>query len=146
VYWQGSGADFCDGKYSRAHVWRFDGGVEVPASASPAVVKVPYSEPNAIDPEEAFVAALSSCHMLGFLYEAARRGFEVLEYQDDAYGELTKNEQRVPWISEVVLAPRILFREGAKPSEAELTRLHEAAHHACFIANSVKTVVTVRER
>jgi organic hydroperoxide reductase OsmC/OhrA len=145
VVWRDSGPSFEKGQYSRAHTWRFDGGIEVPASASPSVVKPPYSEPQAVDPEEAFVAAIASCHMLTFLYEASRRGFVVSEYSDQAEGTMTKNEARIPWVSDVVLSPRIVFEPGKEPTPGELRALHEAAHHGCFIANSVKTNITVRE-
>lgn len=133
---------FREGKYSRAHSWTFDGGVTVPASPSPAVVRPPHSDPAAVDPEEAFVASLSSCHMLTFLYQAHRRGFEVLRYEDHARGTLTKNERGVPWVSRVVLRPRIEYGARA-PSAEEEAELHELAHEGCFIANSVRTDVVV---
>ena len=136
-------ADFAHGRYSREHVWEFDGGARILASASPSVVRAPYSNPAGVDPEEAFVAAIASCHMLTFLYLASRRGFEVVRYDDDAIGEMTKNEAGVPWVSGVTLAPRIEFRGSRVPTPAELHALHEQAHHECFISNSVKTKISL---
>jgi organic hydroperoxide reductase OsmC/OhrA len=118
----------------------------VPASSSPTVVPLPYSNPAHLDPEEAFVASLSSCHLLTFLHLAYRQGFEVTSYEDDAVGLMTKNEQGVPWISVVTLRPLVRYREGAQPDAEQESRLHEAAHHGCFIANSVKTAITVSAR
>jgi organic hydroperoxide reductase OsmC/OhrA len=144
IGWRSDGGDFVHGKYSREHTWSFDGGAAVPASSSPSVVRPPYSNPAAVDPEEAFVAALSSCHMLTFLYLAAQRGFDVLSYDDDALGETTKNERGVPWVSAVVLSPRVQYRGDRTPTPTETRELHEQAHLGCFIANSVKTNVSVR--
>ncbi len=135
--------DFKSGRYSREHTWRFDGGVVVPASASPSVVRVPLSNPANVDPEEAFVAAIASCHLLSFLYVAAKRGVLVERYEDDAVGVLTKNERGVAWVSAVTLTPRIVYA-GDVPSFELEQELHEAAHHECFIANSVKTEITTR--
>ena len=122
-------------------MWQFDGGVEVRASSSPHVVRVPFSDPNAVDPEEAFVASLSSCHLLVFLSIAARRGYVVDEYVDDAVGRMEKNEHGKMWISHVMLRPKITFSGAAVPSSDELREMHDEAHHECFIANSVKTLV-----
>jgi organic hydroperoxide reductase OsmC/OhrA len=144
IRWRCAGAGFREGKYSREHTWSFDGGLTVPASPSPSVVRAPYSNPANVDPEEAFVAAISSCHMLTFLYLAQQRGHDVVSYEDDAVGVMTKNERRVSWISSVVLAPRIVYGGDNRPSPAEIARLHEDAHHQCFIANSVKTEITVK--
>jgi organic hydroperoxide reductase OsmC/OhrA len=107
-----------------------------------SAVKVPYSNPANVDPEEAFVASISSCHMLTFLYVAARQGIEVTSYEDEAVGVLTKNERGIPWVSSVVLKPRIVYA-GAAPSADVLAQLHQKAHEGCFIANSVKTEITV---
>ncbi|HEY8943957.1 MAG TPA: OsmC family protein [Polyangiaceae bacterium] len=144
ISWKLSGDDFTNGKYSREHTWHFDGGTTIPASASPSVVREPYSNPVNVDPEEAFVAAISSCHMLTFLYYAAREGFKVNRYEDDAVGTMTKNEARVPWVSDVELAPVIEYDPAAQPSPEQERRLHHLAHEHCFIANSVKTNITVR--
>lgn len=142
VRWLNAGPDFLRGKFSREHSWSFDGGVTVPASASPEVVRAPYSNPAAVDPEEAFVAALASCHMLSFVWLASRRGIEVASYEDTAVGTLARNEQGARWISSVVLHPVVAYT-GAQPSAADESALHEAAHRECFIANSVRTSVTV---
>src|SRR5712691_7188478 len=107
VRWKLEGDGFLKGRYSREHTWTFDGGLTVPASPSPGVVPVPWSNPANVDPEEAYVAAISSCHMLTFLYVAYRAGFEVESYEDEAVGVMTKNDKGVPWISAVTLKPRI---------------------------------------
>lgn len=143
VYWQRDGATFTDNKFSRAHVWRFDGGIEVPASASPSVVRPPYSRLEAVDPEEAFVAALSSCHMLTFLFLAAREGLVVDSYRDEAVGTMTRNAKGKLFVSSVVLRPAITFSGSKRPGAADLERLHHVAHEECFIANSVLTDVKV---
>src|SRR3954471_6257684 len=107
IEWQSpaAAADFVKGKYTREHTWAFDGGVRVPASSSPSVVPVPWSNPANVDPEEAYVASISSCHMLTFLYVAAKTGFAVASYRDEALGVMTKNERGVPWVAKVTLAP-----------------------------------------
>ncbi|HET6336529.1 MAG TPA: OsmC family protein [Polyangiales bacterium] len=143
IRWQQSEGNFREGTYSRKHTWSFDGGLSLPASSSPQVVKVPYSDPAGVDPEEAFVAAISSCHMLTFIYLAQKRGFEIESYEDDAVGKLSKNEQRVSWVSSVVLSPRILYRGERVPTREELQKLHDDSHHECFIAQSVKTDIRV---
>ena len=107
IRWRHDGNDFGRGKYSRAHTWTFDGGVEVPASASPHVVPAPMSDAHGVEPEEAFVAAISSCHMLTFLHVARLAGFAIAAYADDAVGTMTKNEHGKSWVSKVVLTPRI---------------------------------------
>ena len=143
VSWSFSGEDFSKGKFSRAHIWTFDGGLTVAASAAPNVVPAPYSVAANVDPEEAFVASLASCHMLTFLFVAYRKGFTVTQYQDTAIGHMTKNEEGNLWVDEVVLSPQITYGER-KPSYEEETQLHDGAHHHCFIANSVKTKITVK--
>jgi organic hydroperoxide reductase OsmC/OhrA len=144
VTWKrGSGETFTDGKFSRAHQWSFDGGVTVPASSSPLSVRLPFSKADAVDPEEALVAALSSCHMLTFLYLAHRQGFVVDAYDDDAVGVMTKNERGKLFISRVALRPRIAFSGAKQPSAAELAELHHHSHEECYIANSVLTEVVV---
>jgi organic hydroperoxide reductase OsmC/OhrA len=144
VSWKrGSGEAFTDGKFSRAHQWAFDGGVTVPASSSPLSVKVPLSRADAVDPEEALVAALSSCHMLTFLYLAYRQGFVVDAYDDDSLGIMTKNERGKLYVSKVTLRPHIAFSGAKQPSAAELAQLHHHAHEECYIANSVLTEVVV---
>ena len=133
-------AKFTDGRYTRAHVWRFDGGVEVPASSSPHVVPLPYSRAENVDPEEAYVAALSSCHMLTFLYLAAKKGFVVDQYQDEAAGLLEKNSKGQLFVSKVTLNPTVSY-VGPVPEREATAALHHQAHAECFIANSVLTVV-----
>ena len=143
VSWKRGEAVFSDGKYSRAHQWSFDGGVTVPASSSPLSVRLPYSRADAVDPEEAFVAAVSSCHMLTFIYLAQKRGFVIDSYDDDAVGVMTKNERGKLFVSKVTLRPRIAFSGAKQPSAAELAQLHHHAHEECYIANSVLTEVVV---
>ena len=143
VVWERSeGAAFKDNRYSRAHRWEFDGGAVVPASSSPAVVPLPLSDPAGVDPEEAFVASLSSCHMLWLLFFAAKGGFVVDSYRDAAEGHMEKTADGSMWMARVVLRPELRF-SGAAPDAATLAEMHDKAHHACFIANSVKTIVTV---
>ena len=143
VGWELSGEDFRAGRYSRVHTWKFDGGLQLPASPSPQIVREPYSSPAAVDPEEAFVAAIASCHLLTFLHLASRRGVVVTRYVDQAVGSMTKNERGVPWVSQVALRPRIEYGEGTKPTAELEAELHHAAHEQCFIANSVKTAIIV---
>ncbi len=143
IRWKYSGTDFAKGKYSREHVWEFDGGISVAASPSPAVVPVPYSKPANVDPEEAFVAAISSCHMLTYLYVASRAGFFIESYTDEAVGVMTKNERGIPWVSKVTLHPRIEYGGTTSPTSDEERCLHHEAHEQCYIANSIKTEVVV---
>jgi organic hydroperoxide reductase OsmC/OhrA len=143
ILWERGDAPFIDNRYSRAHHWRFDGGVDVLASSSPHVVRLPFSDPAGIDPEESFIAALSSCHMLSFLYLAAKDRWTVDSYHDDAEGILEKNDQGRMAITRVVLRPRIEFSRSNVPDDATIEALHHAAHDTCYIANSVKTIVTV---
>ena len=131
---------FTDNRYSRGHQWTFDGGVTFRASSSPHVVPR-FSDPAGVDPEEAFVASLSSCHMLSFLYVAAKRGFVVDSYSDTATGEMGKNATSGSFVAKVVLHPRVVFSGAKGPTEAEHNDMHHAAHEGCFIANSVITDV-----
>lgn len=137
---------FTDNKYSRAHVWSFDGGIDVEASAAPGHVPPATAKPDAVDPEEAFVAALSSCHMLFFLYHAARFGAVVDRYEDLAEGLLEKTASGKSWISKVTLTPQVTWGGGKVPSTEELATLHHKAHEDCYIANSVKSEVVVVAR
>jgi len=139
-----SGATFTDQRYSRGHTWTFDGGITVPGSSSPHSVKLPYSVAEAVDPEEAFVAALSSCHMLTFLYVAAKQGYLIDAYADEAVGVMSKNEHGRMWVSKVTLAPAITFSGEKRPTEAQFDTLHHLAHDECYIANSVKSEVVVQ--
>ena len=143
ISWKRTNPDFLKGKYSREHTWTFDGGLTVPASSSPSVVPVPYSNPASVDPEEAFVASISSCHMLTYVFLAGRQGFQVDSYEDNAIGVLTKNEKGVPWISTVTLHPKISYSGNTLPTPQDEQRLHHLAHEQCYIANSVKTEVKV---
>jgi len=135
--------DFVDNKYSRAHTWSFDGGVEVSASSSPHVVPTPYSVEANVDPEEAFVAALSSCHMLWFLYLAAEKKCIVNSYSDKAVGLMAKNSEGKLAMTEVTLRPIVTFGGDSEPSKEQVSELHHIAHEKCFIANSVKTNIKV---
>ena len=143
VRWSRTGeGDFAKGRYSRAHEWAFDGGAVVPASASPDNVPPGTADAAGVDPEEAFVASLSSCHMLFFLDFARRAGFAVDAYVDEAEGVLEKRADGKMWMSRVSLRPRVTWG-GDPPDAAALADLHHKAHEACFIANSVTTKVTV---
>ena len=138
-----SEGDFAKGQYSRAHQWAFDGGALVPASASPHVVPAPWSNPAGVDPEEAFIASLSSCHMLFVLDFARRAGFVVDSYEDRAEGVMEKNAEGRIAITRVILHPMIVWGGGTRPDAAAIAELHHKAHEACFIANSVTTEVTI---
>ena len=144
IKWQRTGPDFLKGKYSREHTWTFDGGVVVPASPSLSVVPEPWSNPAHVDPEEAFVAAISSCHMLTFLFLAAKQGFQIDSYEDESVGAMTKNEKGIPWVSSVTLNPKIVYSGEKRPAAADEKHLHHLAHEQCFIANSVKTEIVVK--
>jgi organic hydroperoxide reductase OsmC/OhrA len=143
VAWTRGGAVFSDNRYSRAHEWSFDGGIKVRASASPAVVPLPYSAADAVDPEEALVAAASSCHMLWFLFLAAQDAFVVDEYVDDAFAVIEKGAEGKLLIPRITLRPRIRFSGAKLPSTEQIQALHHAAHDRCFIANSLKSEVVV---
>jgi organic hydroperoxide reductase OsmC/OhrA len=136
------GEDFAKGRYSRAHEIRFDGGISLVGSASPSVVPLPFSREDAVDPEEMLVAALSNCHMLTFLDLARRAGFVIDSYVDEAVGTMERIAPQRMAITKVTLRPKIAYA-GASPDKAKLDELHHQAHELCFIANSVKTEVTV---
>jgi organic hydroperoxide reductase OsmC/OhrA len=142
IAWQRGAQSFADQRYSRAHTWRFDGGLQVPASSSPLSVKVPMSDPANVDPEEALVAATSSCHMLWFLSIAASAGFVVNDYRDDPVGEMHKNDKGKLAMTRIVLRPAIVF-EGRQPSSSEIDALHHRAHEECNIANSIKADIII---
>jgi organic hydroperoxide reductase OsmC/OhrA len=146
ILWSRGDQLFTDRRYSRAHHIRFDGGVDLPGSSSPQVVPLPFSDAAAVDPEELFVASLSSCHMLWFLDLACRAGWCVDAYDDDALGTMAKDAQGRLALTEVVLRPAVAFAGEHRPDAAEVARLHHAAHEACFIANSVRTDVRVEPR
>ncbi len=132
---------FTDNKYSRGHNWQFDGGITVPASSSPYVVPLPYSVEASVDPEEAFVAALSSCHMLFFLSIAAKQKFVVERYTDNAIGIMEKDHTGKIAMTRVTLRPNVIFSGPQRPTLTQLEQLHHQSHEQCFIANSVKTEV-----
>ena len=140
--WKRESADFGYQNYNRDHDWKFDGGARVRASAAPAYL----GNPQYVDPEEAFVASLSSCHMLTFLAVACRKRLVVDSYEDEAVGWLEKDSSGGLAITRVTLRPLIRFGGDKAPSAEELAQMHDQAHHACFIANSVKTEVTVEPR
>jgi organic hydroperoxide reductase OsmC/OhrA len=145
VWTRPTGAVFKDNKYSRAHEWRFDGGAVVPASSSPSVVPLPLSNAAGVDPEEALVASLSSCHMLFFLAYAAKAGFVIDRYEDEAQGEMGKNAAGKMAMLKVRLRPRIAWVEKT-PSASELGALHHRSHESCYIANSVTSEIVIEPR
>jgi organic hydroperoxide reductase OsmC/OhrA len=141
VAWERADHVFTDNRYSRAHAWTFDGGATVRASSSPCAVRPPFSDVSAVDPEEAFVASLASCHMLWFLSIAAGRGFRVDSYVDDAVGVMGKNADGRTAMTRVTLRPRAVFSGDKQPAPEEIEAMHHEAHEECFIASSVKTEV-----
>jgi organic hydroperoxide reductase OsmC/OhrA len=141
IRWQRDGADFVDKRYSRAHTWSFDGGLTVPGSSSPHVVPLPMSNASAVDPEEAYVAALSSCHMLWFLDIASRAGFCVDSYEDASDGRMGRNAAGKLVVEVVTLRPRTRFAGARVPDAAALAALHHEAHEECFLANSVRSEI-----
>ncbi|MEO8621962.1 MAG: OsmC family protein [bacterium] len=143
VHWEHAGGPFIKRQYSRAHQWTFDGGIKVPASSSPAIVPPPFGDPTAVDPEEAFVAAIASCHMLTFLWLAAAENVDVVRYRDHAVGHMTPNERGVPWVSTVHLSPSVQYAQGRAPTAEHEADLHHRAHDGCYIANSVRTEIRV---
>jgi len=145
VEWACDG-DYASNAYSRGHIWRFDGGLEIPASPSPTVVPLPHSIEAAVDPEEAFVAAISSCHMLWFLDLARRADLNVASYRDHAYGEMSRIARGKMAITKVVLRPEVTLVAKELPDPTWLTDIHEKAHDVCFIANSVKCEILVEPK
>ena len=143
ISWKRNGPDFLKGQYSREHTWTFDGGVTFAASPSPTIVPAPWSNAANVDPEEAYVASISSCHMLTFLWLASRDGFTLVSYTDEAVGVMTKNERGALWVSMVTLNPQLGWSGELLPTADEVAALHHKAHEECFIANSVKTDVRV---
>ncbi len=143
IRWTRGEADFASGRYSRAHAWDFDEGVSVRASSSPFSVRLPYSAADAVDPEEALVAATSSCHMLFFLSFAQKAGFVIDGYEDDASGLMEEDSRGKIAITKITLRPRIVFAGERRPNETELADLHHRAHEDCYIANSIRAEVAV---
>ncbi len=144
VEWMRGNADFLDGRYPRAHAWRFDGGAVVSGSSSPLSVRVPLSDPAAVDPEEALVAAVSSCHMLWFLSLAAAQGYVIDSYQDAAEGRLAAFPDGAVGIVEVVLHPQVVVSGSKQADDAALAALHGAAHARCNIGHSLRGEVRVQ--
>lgn len=143
VKWQkGKHEPFNDNQYSRGHTWEFDGGVIVPASSSPHVVPVPLSVEENVDPEEAFIAAISSCHMLTFLGIAAKQRYVIESYIDNAVGIMEEDEHGYTSVTKITLRPKIVFLGEKQPNRQQLEKLHHLSHQHCFIANSVKTDIT----
>lgn len=145
VGWERGEHVFLDNRYSRLHAWRFDGGIEVAASSSPQVLPAPMSDPGAVDPEEALVAATSSCHMLFFLSIAAKRGFVVDRYLDKASGVMEKNAQGRIAFTRITLRPEIVFGGERRPTPQQLAEIHHQSHDQCFIANSLKAEIVIEE-
>jgi organic hydroperoxide reductase OsmC/OhrA len=143
LFWEHDGGDFLSGHYSRRHRIRFDGGVEIAGSASPHVVPLPWSDASAVDPEEAFVAAIASCHMLWFLSLAAGQGYAVQRYVDAPCGVMALNAEGRRAITRVTLRPEVRFLGSPVPTPTQIDMLHEQAHRQCFIANSVRTEIVV---
>lgn len=142
-WFRGSDEEYVDNLYSRGHEWSFDGGTTVPASSSPHVVPLPYSVEANVDPEEALVASLSSCHMLFFLSTAAKRKFIVDEYIDNAVGIMEKDKSGKLMMTKVTLRPNAKFSGNKQPTAEQLEKMHHQSHEQCFIANSVKTKVII---
>lgn len=141
IIWERGDQKFVDNRYSRKHILRFDGGLEIPASSSPDVVPPPYSDTSAVDPEEMLVASLANCHMLWFLSLAAKKGFCVDTYVDQAVGIMSKNSQGKLFLSQVNLNPLVTCSGEKIPTSEEFQQLHHHAHEECFIANSVLTEI-----
>ena len=144
IHWERGKQAFTDDKYSRAHEWRFDGGMIVPASASPDIVPLPMSVAENVDPEEAFVASLSSCHMLFFLAIAAGSGYVIDEYTDNAVGHMEENAAGKTVITKVILRPKANYSGDRIPDRSKIEKMHHRAHELCFIANSVKSEVITK--
>lgn len=144
IIWERHEQNFLDNRYSRKHVIRFDGGLEVPASSSPHVVPLPYSDPSAVDPEEMLVAALSNCHMLFFLNIAAKQKFCVDSYTDNAVGVMALNANGKQFLAQVTLNPDAIFSGDNTPTPEQIEHIHHIAHEECFIANSVLTEIIVK--
>lgn len=144
VIWKGDSPDaFTKNRYTRGHEWKFDGGVTVPASSSPHSVRLPFSLEAAVDPEEALVASAASCHMLMLLWLAAKRGFRIDAYEDNAEGVMEKLPDGRQWISRITLRPSIEWAGEKLPTSGEVDELHHAAHEQCYIANSLRSEIVV---
>lgn len=145
INWQRQdGEEFIDNKYSRGHTWEFDGGKVIQASSSPQVVPLPYSVEANVDPEEAFIASLSSCHMLFFLSFAANRKYTVESYTDKAFGIMQIDKENKMSMTDVTLQPKIVFSGEQQPTQEQIDKIHHNAHQQCFIANSIKTRIHIK--
>jgi organic hydroperoxide reductase OsmC/OhrA len=145
ISWKNDAPDtFTKNRYTRGHTWSFDGGIDVAASSSPHSVRVPFSIEEAVDPEEALVASASSCHMLTFLWVAAKAGFVIASYEDNAVGELTEGNDGKQWVSKITLDPKIEWSGETRPTPKEIADMHHTAHEGCYIANSIKSEVVVK--
>lgn len=143
IIWKSDSPEtFTHNRYTRGHTWEFDGGVTVPASSSPHVVPR-FSVDAAVDPEEALVASAAACHMLTFLYFAARDGFNIASYADNATGEMAKLDDGRQWLAKITLDPQIEWL-GNAPTQEQLADLHHRAHNECYIANSIKSEIVVK--
>ena len=146
ITWKTDSPDtFTKNRYTRGHEWAFDGGITVPASSSPHAVRVPFSVEAAVDPEEALVAAASSCHMLTFLWLAATAEFNIESYEDNAVGEMTTSDDGKQWISTITLDPQIAWTGDKLPTAEEITHLHHEAHEKCYIASTIRSKIVVRQ-
>lgn len=144
VIWKRGEQSFLDKKYSRAHVWRFDDGCEVAGSCPPSkFIPPPMAKPDAVDPEEGLVASLSACHMLFFLAFAAKAGYRIDHYEDNAVGVLGKNERGKTYMERITLRPAVTFSGDIKPDAAAVSELHHRAHDECFIANSLRSEIVI---
>jgi len=141
IRWRRGDKSFIDNSYSREHDWEFDGGAVVAASASPDIVPLPMSVAENVDPEEAFVASIASCHMLFFLSIAAKRGFVIDNYTDEAAGMMEKRVDGKIAMTKVTLRPNAVYSGTKKPQRLEVEKMHHEAHELCFIANSVQTII-----
>ncbi|OWW20849.1 OsmC family protein [Noviherbaspirillum denitrificans] len=143
ITWRRDGQLFTDNRYSRGHRWAFDGGAEIQASSSSSIVPLPMSVESAVDPEEALIAATSSCHMLFFLSFAAKRGFVIDSYVDRASGVMEKNAEGRMAMTRITLRPDVVFGGERRPTQEELDHLHHESHEQCFIANSLKSDIVI---
>ena len=143
IDWERGEQQFTDDAYSRGHTWAFDGGLVIPASASPDIVPLPHSVAENVDPEEAFVASLSSCHMLFFLAIAAARDIVVDRYKDAAIGHMGKDDRGRTAMTKIVLRPECIYSGEKTPTRKQIERIHHRAHNLCYIANSVRCEIVV---
>jgi organic hydroperoxide reductase OsmC/OhrA len=146
IVWQRGDQTFTDNRYRRTHEWRFDGGARVPASASPQSVPLPMSDPAVVDPDEALVAATASCHMLFFLSHAAKNGFIVDSYVDEADGVLQENDAGRMAITRITLRPQVVFSGERQPRADDIAAMHHDAHAQCYVANSLRSEIVIEPR